>query len=52
MQYKMGTQPAEEKARIMRGEWPFGLVNPQVKEKYVEKCEKMNEPTGDNPYVR
>jgi D-3-phosphoglycerate dehydrogenase len=41
-----GLQPAEEVVRIIRGEWPFGLVNPEVKEKYVQKWGDMNEP-GD-----
>jgi phosphoglycerate dehydrogenase-like enzyme len=31
------TQSAEEVSRVMRGEWPFGLVNLEVKEKYIVK---------------
>ncbi len=34
-------RPAEEIARVMRQEWPIGLVNPQVKEKYVRKWGQM-----------
>jgi D-3-phosphoglycerate dehydrogenase len=37
--------PVKEVSRVMRGEWPFGLVNPAVKEKYVAKWGKMREPT-------
>jgi D-3-phosphoglycerate dehydrogenase len=43
---RWGLQPAEEVARIIRGEWPFGLVNPEVKEKYVQKWGELKEP-GD-----
>ncbi len=39
-----GMQPAEEISRIMRSEWPIGLVNPEVKEKYIAKWGKMKEP--------
>ncbi|MFC1901894.1 C-terminal binding protein [Chloroflexota bacterium] len=39
-----GRQPAEEVARIMAGEWPLGLVNPEVKEKFVAKWGEMKEP--------
>jgi D-3-phosphoglycerate dehydrogenase / 2-oxoglutarate reductase len=31
------TQPAEEVARVMRGEWPSGLVNPDVKAKHLAR---------------
>jgi D-3-phosphoglycerate dehydrogenase len=31
------TQPAEEVVRVMRGEWPFGLVNPEVKERHLAR---------------
>jgi D-3-phosphoglycerate dehydrogenase len=44
-----GIRPAEEVSRIMRGEWPYGLVNLEVKEKYTKKWGKMNEP-GDVNY--
>ena len=30
-------RPAEEIARVFKGEWPIGLLNPQVKEKYKRK---------------
>ena len=38
------TRPAEELLRMMRGEWPLGLVNPEVKEKFAAKWGKMSEP--------
>lgn len=34
-------RPLEEIARMKRGEWPHSLVNPQVKEKFVQKWGKM-----------
>ena len=43
---RWGLQPAEEVVRIIRGEWPFGLVNPEVKEKFVQKWGQLKEP-GD-----
>jgi D-3-phosphoglycerate dehydrogenase len=30
-------RPAEEIARVMRREWPVGLINPEVKEKHIQK---------------
>lgn len=39
-----GIRPAEEVARIMRREWPIGLVNPEVKKKYIAKWGNMKEP--------
>lgn len=33
----MWDRPVAEIARVMRGEWPLGLVNPAVKEKYIQK---------------
>ena len=30
-------RPGEEVIRLVRGEWPVGLLNPQVKEKYRQK---------------
>jgi D-3-phosphoglycerate dehydrogenase len=30
-------RPAEEAVRVFRGEWPRGLVNPQVKDKYLAR---------------
>lgn len=41
---RTSTQPAEELTRVMCGEWPLGLVNPEVKEKYMAKWGKMKEP--------
>jgi len=35
------TQPAEELSRIIRGEWPRSLVNPEVKDKFVSKWGEM-----------
>lgn len=40
-----GIRPAEDVARIMRGEWPIGLVNPEIKERFVAKWGEMKEPT-------
>ncbi|MBN1192061.1 MAG: C-terminal binding protein [Dehalococcoidales bacterium] len=39
-----GKRPAEDIARMMRCEWPVGLVNPEVKEKFVAKWGPMKEP--------
>jgi D-3-phosphoglycerate dehydrogenase / 2-oxoglutarate reductase len=39
-----GIRPAEDVARMMRREWPIGLVNPEVKEKFVAKWGSMSEP--------
>ena len=33
-------RPWEEVSRVLRGEWPHGFVNPQVKEKFVAKWGK------------
>jgi D-3-phosphoglycerate dehydrogenase len=30
-------RPGEEIARVLKGEWPVGLINPDAKEKYKEK---------------
>jgi D-3-phosphoglycerate dehydrogenase len=30
-------RPGEEVARVLKGEWPVGLINPGAKEKYKEK---------------
>ncbi len=35
-------RPLEEIVRVMRGEWPIGLVNHQVKIKYEQKWGKMS----------
>lgn len=37
-------RPVEEVARIMRGEWPKAIVNPQAKEKYIARWGSMKEP--------
>ena len=37
-------RPVEEVARVMRGEWPRSVVNPQAKEKYVARWGAMKEP--------
>jgi len=34
-------RPLEEVARMKRGEWPLSLVNPQVKDRFVQKWGKM-----------
>ncbi len=34
-------RPVEEVARVMRGEWPRALVNPQAREKYVARWGEM-----------
>jgi D-3-phosphoglycerate dehydrogenase / 2-oxoglutarate reductase len=38
-----GQRPAEEVSHMMRREWPMGLVNPEVKEKFVAKWGNMKE---------
>ena len=43
-----GIRPAEEVSRIMRHEWPIGLVNPEVKERYTAKWGEMNDPRDTN----
>jgi D-3-phosphoglycerate dehydrogenase len=42
-QAAMWTVPIEELSRVMHGEWPFGLVNPEVKEKYTAKWGEMRQ---------
>jgi len=37
-------RPVLEVARIMRGEWPKAIVNPQAKEKYTARWGQMKEP--------
>jgi len=37
-------RPVEEVARVMRGEWPKTIVNPQAKEKHIARWGKMKEP--------
>jgi len=37
-------RPVLEVARVMRGEWPKAIVNPQAKEKYVSRWGTMKEP--------
>ena len=34
---EMWLRPWEEAARVLQNKWPQGLVNPQVKEKFVSK---------------
>ena len=36
---KFKRRPYEEIARIVRGEWPRWLINPQVKEKFMSRWE-------------
>jgi len=38
-------QPTEEVARVMKGEWPQSLVNPQAKDKYVARWGPMRGPS-------
>jgi hypothetical protein len=35
-------RPAEEVIRVFKGEWPIGLLNPEVKEKYSQKWGKTS----------
>jgi D-3-phosphoglycerate dehydrogenase len=37
-------RPVLEVARVMRGEWPNAIVNPQAKEKYIARWGQMKEP--------
>lgn len=41
----LATLPVKEVERVRRGEWPFGLVNPAIKEKFVAKWGEMRDPT-------
>jgi hypothetical protein len=36
----MQRRPGEEIIRVVQGKWPFGLVNPDVKTKYIKKWGK------------
>jgi D-3-phosphoglycerate dehydrogenase len=38
-------RPVEEVGRVLRGEWPKSLVNPQAKAKYAERWGAMKEPS-------
>jgi len=38
-------RPVAEVTRVMRGEWPRSVVNPQAKEKYVARWGAMKEPS-------
>jgi len=38
-------RPVEEVARVMRGEWPQALVNPQARKKYMARWGAMKEPS-------
>jgi D-3-phosphoglycerate dehydrogenase / 2-oxoglutarate reductase len=31
------TRPAEEMIRVIRGEWPVGLINPEVRDRYTQR---------------
>ncbi|MFC1533839.1 C-terminal binding protein [Thermodesulfobacteriota bacterium] len=35
--YRMWSLPIEQVARVIRGEWPIYVVNPEVKERYIAK---------------
>jgi len=37
---EMQRRPGEEIIRVVQGKWPFGLVNPDVKTKYIKKWGK------------
>jgi phosphoglycerate dehydrogenase-like enzyme len=37
---EMQRRPGEEIIRLVQGKWPFGLVNPEVKTKYIKKWGK------------
>jgi len=37
---EMQSRPGEEIIRVARGKWPFGLVNPEVKTRYIKKWGK------------
>lgn len=37
---EMQRRPGEEIIRVVQGRWPFGLVNPEVKAKYIKKWGK------------
>ena len=36
-------QPFDEVARVLRGEWPVGWLNPQVKDRYLERWGRNQE---------
>jgi hypothetical protein len=36
----MQRRPGEEIIRVVKGNWPFGLVNPEVKTKFIKKWGK------------
>lgn len=36
-------RPGEEVVAVLQGRWPYGFVNPQVKEKYVQRFGPMEE---------
>jgi len=37
---EMQRRPGDEIIRVVQGKWPFGLVNPEVKTKYIKKWGK------------
>jgi len=41
-------RPIEEVARVLRGEWPYGWVNPQVREKFLARWKKPMKETFAN----
>jgi len=36
-------RPIEEVARVFRGQWPNGFVNPEVKERFITRWGKTME---------
>jgi len=36
-------RPADEVSRVLRGEWPTAIVNPQAKEKFVQRWGQMKD---------
>ena len=39
-------RPADEVTRVLRGEWPTAIVNPQAKERFVERWGELREPSA------
>jgi D-3-phosphoglycerate dehydrogenase len=39
---KMWSLPIEQVARVIRGEWPLYVVNPEVRERYIAKWGRVN----------
>lgn len=40
------SRPADEVSRTLHGEWPIAIVNPQAKERFVERWGEMHEPSA------